>query len=111
MCRNEEEARITAADADMSWPGGAPHRAVMLVDVAERDAAFAMTRCECGADEACANLARMGAEIERLRGLLREACDMLSMIGCSPEGIARDVAEAEALQARILAVFGPNVPN
>jgi chromosome segregation ATPase len=34
---------------------------------AERDAAFAMSRCECGTDEACANLAKLRAEVERLR--------------------------------------------
>jgi len=33
---------------------------------AERDAAFAMSRCECGTDEACANLAKLRAEVERL---------------------------------------------
>lgn len=41
-----------------------------------------------------------------LRNLLREACDMLGMIGCSPEGIGKDIARAEALQARIEAVIG-----
>lgn len=34
---------------------------------AERDAAFAMSRCECGADEACANLARLRAEKDEMR--------------------------------------------
>jgi hypothetical protein len=29
---------------------------------AERDAAFEMSRCECGTDEACANLARLHRE-------------------------------------------------
>lgn len=33
---------------------------------AERNAAFAMSKCECGADEACANLARMQARIAEL---------------------------------------------
>lgn len=33
----------------------------------ERDAAFAMSRCECGTDEACANLVAKDKEIERLR--------------------------------------------
>jgi len=33
----------------------------------ERDAAFAMSRCECGTDEACANLVAKDGEIERLR--------------------------------------------
>ena len=48
-------------------------------------------------------------ENQGLLNLLSEACDMLSLIGCSPEGIGRDVAEAEALQARILVALGPNV--
>lgn len=34
---------------------------------AERDAAFAMSKCECGADEACANLARLRADMAELR--------------------------------------------
>lgn len=33
----------------------------------ERDAAFAMSRCECGTDEACANLVAKDGEIERLQ--------------------------------------------
>ena len=35
--------------------------------LAERDAAFAMSRCECNSDEACANLAKLHADVERLR--------------------------------------------
>jgi hypothetical protein len=34
---------------------------------AERDAAFAMSRCQCGTDEACANLARVNAENAALK--------------------------------------------
>lgn len=33
----------------------------------ERDAAFAMSRCECGTDESCANLVAKDGEIERLQ--------------------------------------------
>ncbi len=40
-------------------------------------------------------------ELARLRNLLAEACDMLSLIGGSPEGAQTDIAEAEELQARI----------
>lgn len=40
-------------------------------------------------------------ELTRLRNLLGEACDMLGLIGCSPEGVDKDIAMAEALQARI----------
>jgi hypothetical protein len=50
---------------------------------AERDAAFEMSRCECGTDEACANLARLHKErdaavedAERLRFLLSAPGDM-----------------------------------
>lgn len=39
---------------------------------AERDAAFAMSKCECGTDEACANLGRLHAEVEALRKVLTE---------------------------------------
>jgi hypothetical protein len=53
---------------------------------AERDAAFEMSRCECGTDEACANLARLHRERDaavqdagRLRGalmnIMQTACD------------------------------------
>ncbi len=34
---------------------------------AERDAAFAMSRCECATDEACAELAKLRAEVAGLR--------------------------------------------
>jgi hypothetical protein len=44
-------------------------------------------------------------ELSRLRNLLAEACDMLSLIGCSPEGARHDIAEAKELQARIRVVL------
>jgi len=44
-------------------------------------------------------------ELSRLRNLLGEACDMLGLIGCSPEGVDKDIAMAEALQARIRVVL------
>jgi hypothetical protein len=34
---------------------------------AERDAAFKMSRCECGPEECCANLAKLHAEIATLK--------------------------------------------
>ncbi len=36
-------------------------------------------------------------ELARLRNLLGEACDMLGFIGCSPEGVDKDIEMAEAL--------------
>ena len=36
-------------------------------------------------------------ELARLRNLLGEACDMLGFIGCSPEGVDKDVAMAERI--------------
>lgn len=33
----------------------------------ERDATFAMSRCECSADEACANIAKLQAELAALK--------------------------------------------
>lgn len=42
----------------------------------ERDAAFAMSRCECGTDEACANLVAKDDEIERLREQLVRMVDI-----------------------------------
>ena len=36
----------------------------------ERDAAFRMSRCECGPDECCANLVKLHEEIARLRKAL-----------------------------------------
>lgn len=42
----------------------------------ERDAAFAMSRCECGTDEACTNLVAKDDEIERLREQLVRMVDI-----------------------------------
>jgi hypothetical protein len=39
---------------------------------AERDAAFRMSRCECDSEEACANLVKHIAEIERLQARVAE---------------------------------------
>lgn len=37
LCADKKEAEIEASDANMCFPHSAPHRAVQLVDVAERD--------------------------------------------------------------------------
>lgn len=50
----------------------------------ERDASFAMSRCECGTDEACANMASYRAEIARLteeNKRLREALQLVRLSG------------------------------
>jgi hypothetical protein len=40
----------------------------------ERDAAFAMSKCECGADECCANLARLQQERDEAVGAGGQRC-------------------------------------
>ena len=54
-----------------------PAAALIEIDrlKAERDAAFAMSRCECGPDECCANLVRLHKEIANLREYCRQ-CDV-----------------------------------
>lgn len=44
---------------------------------AERDAAFKMSRCECGPDECCANLVRLHSEIDSLKQFLRTCVDKM----------------------------------
>ena len=34
LCKDEEDARANARHCDLAWPKGAPHRAVLLGDVA-----------------------------------------------------------------------------
>ena len=48
---------------------------------AERDSAFAMSKCECGADEACANLARLRAEKDEMRKALERIAAMWGTAG------------------------------
>jgi hypothetical protein len=42
-------------------------------------------------------------QLKRTEHLLHESLGMLDLIGCSPEGIDADIANAQALQARIRA--------
>lgn len=44
---------------------------------AERDAAFAMSKCECGADEACRNLATAVARAQAAKQKLADAAKLL----------------------------------
>lgn len=58
-------------------PGCREYEQERLRLLAERDAAFKMSRCECGPDECCANLVRLHKEIARLQGLLRTCVDKM----------------------------------
>lgn len=44
----------------------------------ERDAAFKMSKCECGPDEACGNLVRAFADRDRLQAAIEEALEELA---------------------------------
>ena len=59
---------------------------------AERDAAFKMSRCECGADEACANLAKLHSERDALRG---EVADLKTKL---EETLVSAISQASALR-------------
>lgn len=48
--------------------------------VAERDAAFAMSRCECESNEACKNLVALHDEVERLKSALREVVKAFDVV-------------------------------
>lgn len=48
---------------------------------AERDAAFAMSKCECESNEACKNLVALHDEVERLKSALCEAKEALLRLG------------------------------
>ncbi len=50
----------------------------------QRDAAFAMSKCECGTDEACANLGKLHAEVEALRKALGNARVVLIGVASHP---------------------------
>ena len=46
---------------------------------AERDAAIAMSCCECGSDEVCANLARLTAERDEARAEVQRCSGSVSV--------------------------------
>lgn len=89
LCANEHDARTMAEDCDASWPKNAPHRAVLLGDVAaerercakicDRAAEMAWSRWEIRADqfdqgaaaeaEKLANSIREGKELEQRRAM------------------------------------------
>lgn len=51
LCANEHDARTMAEDCDASWPKNAPHRAVLLGDVAAERERCAMI-CDKAAERA-----------------------------------------------------------
>jgi hypothetical protein len=74
------------------------------IDAIEHDLATAVDRrSRVSLDDIDADV--LLRELARLQNLLGEACDMLGLIGCSPEGVDGDIVEAKALQARIRAVL------
>lgn len=83
LCANEQDARTMAEDCDASWPKNAPHRAVLLGDVAaerercakicDRAAEMAWSRWEIRADQFDQGAA---AEAEKLANSIREGKEL-----------------------------------
>jgi len=83
LCANEQDARTMAEDCDASWPKNAPHRAVLLGDVAaerercamicDKAAEMAWSRWEIMADQFDQGAA---AEAEKLANAIREGQEL-----------------------------------
>jgi hypothetical protein len=74
----------------------------------ERDAAFAMSRCECSADEACANLVKLQAELAALKA---QPTDVDALAALSQPDEARDAARYRHMRssAQFLDRNGPGL--
>ncbi len=104
LCK--KDAEIAALRAELAQAMKERSRAIAVGDdmeqeverlTAERDAAFAMSRCECATDEACANLAQLRAEVAGLREALH------SIAWSRPPGPTSKAVEA--LEAKALAAL------
>ena len=83
LCANEQDARTMAEECDASWPKNAPHRAVLLGDVAaerercamicDKAAEMAWSRWEIRADQFDQGAA---AEAEKLANAIREGQEL-----------------------------------
>lgn len=71
---------------------------------AERDAAFAMSRCECAGDECCANLVRKDEHIRELEAfrfnIAREVCVMHEADWHAPQPGSDEAILAEVASGR-----------
>lgn len=85
LVQENEDLRIHCAMLDAALTEAETSAANRL---AERDAAFKMSRCECGPDECCANLVRLHKEIERLQNALN-ADSQAFQIECQKAEIER----------------------
>ena len=105
-----QEQALQALSDDGQW---IEHTGRLQAEVArlteERDAAFAMSRCECSSDEACANLVAASREVEALREdaeryrfwrarwktqFALSGPGKLKMLGTSPSAIERSFESA-----------------
>ena len=60
---------------------------------AERDAAFSMSRCECGIEEACANLVRLAAERDAALAASRHETDLRQQALEEIENLQKQITE------------------
>ena len=68
------EEVCNAVDREIEWRERAERAEADLAAArAERDAAFKMSRCECSADECCANLVKLHDDLAAARALLKDA--------------------------------------
>ncbi len=65
----------------------------------QRDAAFKMSKCECGPDECCANLVRMGADLAAARAALAEA--RVWLYDHTPDPVIARIDAALALAGKV----------
>lgn len=72
MTNAELDALVAQLRDDGTWPMFDAADAITQLR-AERDAAFKMSKCECGPDECCANLAKLHNDLAAARKLLADA--------------------------------------
>lgn len=69
--------------------------------IKERDAAFAMFKCECGTDEACRNLAALHSNLASVKARLDTSDAMLREEWAAHQDTKADLAEARRDAARL----------
>ena len=69
---------------------------------AERDAAFAMSKCECSPDEACANLVRLTAERDEASRQMGVACAQQFYFQADRDALQTDAARYRFMRSTAL---------
>ena len=84
----------------------------------ERNAAFAMSKCECGTDEACANLAKLHAELaearkdaERYKGAYEAAIAFVDSHAADPDITPKMCETYAALEVHRAAIENTSSPK